>query len=58
VLDRFDLVSWNPRDMGGLSSPVVQRSHTAAQEEALIAPVDFPPLTSMQQIGWAYIHAR
>ena len=58
VLDRFDIVSWDPRGMGGLSSPVVQCFNTAAQEEALIAPVDFPPLTSVQQIRWAHIHAR
>jgi pimeloyl-ACP methyl ester carboxylesterase len=58
VLDRFDIVSWDPRGMGGLSSPVVQCFNTAAQEEALIAPVDFPPLTSVQQIRWTRIHAR
>ena len=58
VIDKFDIVSWDPRGMGGLSSPAVQCFDTAAEERALVAPVDFPPLTSAQQARWARIHAR
>jgi pimeloyl-ACP methyl ester carboxylesterase len=58
VIDRFDIVTWDPRGMGGMSAPVVQCFDNQAEEEALIAPVDYPPLTSTQQSEWARIHAQ
>jgi pimeloyl-ACP methyl ester carboxylesterase len=36
VRDRFDIVSWDPRGMGGGSTPVVQCFDTAADEAAFL----------------------
>lgn len=37
VLDRFDIVSWDPRGMGGGSTPVVQCFDSAAEEDAFLS---------------------
>lgn len=37
VQDRFDIVSWDPRGMGGRTTPVVQCFESAAAEEAFMA---------------------
>ena len=58
VVDKFNIVSWDPRGAGGLSTPPVQCFDTAAEEAALIAPVDFPPLSPTQQASWADLHAQ
>ena len=36
VRDRFDIVSWDPRGMGGASRPVIQCFDTAAEEGAFL----------------------
>ena len=58
VVDKFNIVSWDPRGAGGLSTPPVQCLDTAAEEAALVAPVDFPPLSQTQQAKWADLHAQ
>jgi pimeloyl-ACP methyl ester carboxylesterase len=58
VVNRFDIVSWDPRGMGGMSSPVVQCFPNLAAEQAFLAPAGFPPLTPSQQITWTDIHTR
>lgn len=58
VVDRFDIVSWDPRGMGGMSSPVVQCFPSLAAEQAFLAPAGFPPLTPSQQTTWTDIHTR
>lgn len=58
VIDRFDLVSWDPRGMGGLSTPVVQCFDTQTQEEAFTSRAPFPPITRAQRITWANVHAQ
>ncbi|MER7672323.1 alpha/beta hydrolase [Kitasatospora sp. NPDC096128] len=58
VLAKFDIVSWDPRGMGGLSSPTVQCFDTEDQEGSLLAPVSFPPLTGAQQQQWTSAYGQ
>ncbi len=58
ILRHFDLVSWDPRGMGGLSSPVVMCFPSLEREEALIGPALFPPLTPAQQRDWGKRHSK
>jgi pimeloyl-ACP methyl ester carboxylesterase len=37
VRDRFDIISWDPRGMGGRTTPVVQCFENAADEEAFLS---------------------
>jgi pimeloyl-ACP methyl ester carboxylesterase len=58
VVGNFNIISWDPRGAGGLSTPTVQCFDSAAEEAALVAPVDFPPLSRDQQTKWAGLHAQ
>lgn len=58
VIDNFNIVSWDPRGAGGLTTPPVQCFDTTAEEAALVAPVAFPPLSLTQQVGWANLNAQ
>jgi pimeloyl-ACP methyl ester carboxylesterase len=58
VVSNFNIVSWDPRGAGGLSTPAVQCFATPADESALISPVDSPPLTLPQQVKHADLNAQ
>lgn len=53
VQDRYDLVSWDPRGMGGLSSPVVQCFDSLDAETAFLDGVAFPPVTAAERRPYA-----
>lgn len=53
VQDRYDLVSWDPRGMGGRSTPVVQCFDSLEAEEAFLAGVEFPPVSGAEQRAYA-----
>jgi len=58
VVNNFNIVSWDPRGAGGLSTPAVQCFATPADEAALISPVGSPPLTLPQQVKYADLNAQ
>ncbi len=58
VVSKYNIISWDPRGAGGLSTPTVQCFDSPAEEAALVAPVAFPPLSQDQQAKWAALHAQ
>lgn len=61
VRQRFDIVSWDPRGMGGRTTPVVQCFDSADQEAAFLAsqtgpaiPVSVKELTARYEFGAAF----
>src|ERR1700761_2887700 len=58
VVSKYNIISWDPRGAGGLSTPTVQCFDNPADEAALVAPVAFPPISQNQQAKWAGLHAQ
>ena len=58
VVSKYNIISWDPRGAGGLSTPTVQCFDSPAEEAALVAPVAFPPISQDQQAKWAGLHAQ
>jgi pimeloyl-ACP methyl ester carboxylesterase len=49
VRDRFDIISWDPRGMGGRTTPVIQCFDSAAEEQAFLsARMQELPVTAEQ----------
>lgn len=57
VVSQFNIVSWDPRGAGGLSTPVVRCLSSAADEAALAAAGGSAPLSPAQQAAWAGLSA-
>ena len=58
VVSQFNIVSWDPRGAGGLSTPAVQCLGSAADEADLAAAGGSAPLTPAQQATWAGLAAK
>lgn len=58
IVRSFGIVSWDPRGMGGLTTPVVQCFRNIEREEALFAKASFPPLNDNQVREFARTYAN
>ena len=57
IVSNYDLVSWDPRGMGGMSTPVVQCFPSLEKEEKFLAPAPFPPLNKQEMQKWGSLHS-
>ena len=58
IVSNYDLVSWDPRGMGGMSTPVVQCFPSLEKEEKFLAPAPFPPLNKQEMQKWGSLHSK